>query len=404
MVMRVTEMLKFNTVQNNLSTVQNDYNAVMEKMASMKEINKPSDDPIGMSMVMNYRKSQASVESYQDNIAYANAWISATESALSSVDDLLVNARELALSQATGTATEETRQYAAESVQQIIEELQSLANTQFGDRFIFAGTEAGAAPFTGGGSSESSIAEPVQVSKNAFSGTIEASGEYTGSANKTYVIKIVGEGATPGTYEYCVSEDGGREWNTEVHDDLTAGSTITVGTDGVQLTFSDITDTPETGDIFYVDAFATGYYAGNGEELSAEIGQGISFDYSVSGAAAFTGAETGNVDIFAVLNDLKDALLDNDSNAISDLLDDLEDGSVQINTNIAKCGTRMNRLEIAQNNLTDLDLKLTELISNREDADITELVTEFSMKEVILQASYQMASTIGDISILNFLK
>ena len=64
----------------------------------------------------------------------------------------------------------------------------------------------------------------------------------------------------------------------------------------------------------------------------------------------------------------------------------------------------MNRLEIATENLSSLDLKITELLSGKEDVDITELVTELSMKELTLQASYQMAAKIGSISLLNFLK
>jgi len=404
MSMRVTEMMKFNTMTANLSTLQSEYTSLMEKMATQKAINKPSDDPLGMSLIMNYRSSQAAVEKYQSNIESANAWITVTESTLNSVNDLIVHAREIALSQATGTATAETRSYNAETVNQLIEELQSLANTKYGGSYIFSGTKTKTLPFVTEGSSLSRLSEPYQAKGNSFNGVLEVSGNYSGDANKTYVVKVVGEASTPGYYEYEVSEDGGHTWFSDSLDNLTVGTAVNIGNEGVQLTMTAITDPPEAGDIMYVDAFAPGYYEGNGEKLALAIGKGVSFEYSISGEEVFTAAGGGTVDLFDSLTSLKEALQSNDPDAISAELDRLEASTIQINKNVARCGTQMNRLEIATDNLSNLKLKITELLSSKEDVDITELVTELSMKEITLQASYQMASTIGNISLLEFLK
>jgi len=94
----------------------------------------------------------------------------------------------------------------------------------------------------------------------------------------------------------------------------------------------------------------------------------------------------------------------NDQEGIQTQIGILEDAQNQIVLNVSKCGTRMNRLEIAKSNLSDLDLKITELTSNIEDADLTKLVTQFTMKETSLNACYSMASEIANTSILNFLK
>lgn len=404
MSMRVTEMMKFNTMTASLSNLQNEYTSLMEKMATQKAINKPSDDPLGMSLIMNYRSSQAAVESYQGNIENANAWITVTESTLNSVHDLIVHAREIALSQATGTATAETRSYNAETVAQLIEELQSLANTQYGGSYIFSGTKTDRPPFIAEGSSVSRFSEPYQAEGNSFNGALEVSGSYIGDANTTYVVKIAGEASTPGYYEYEVSEDGGRTWLAGPFDDLTVGTAISIGNKGVQLTMTGITDSPQAGDIIYIDAFAPGYYEGNGEKLTLAIGKGVSFEYSTSGEEVFTAAGRGEVDLFETLTSLKEALQNNEPDAISAELSRLETATIQVNKNIARCGTQMNRLEIATENLSSLELKITELLSGKEDVDITELVTELSMKELTLQASYQMAAKIGSISLLNFLK
>jgi len=220
---------------------------------------------------------------------------------------------------------------------------------------------------------------------NTFDGGVTASGTYSGSENKTYAVKIVDAGS------YKVSGDGGKTWGS-LKTDL-AGGTITLG-DGIDLTFTAGTNPLTANDIFYVNASPPGYYNGNGEEFSIEIGKGTFFDYSISGESVFTDPDNveEKVDIFTVLNDLKSSLEANEPGDIAVQLDNLGKASGQVNENIARCGTRMNRLEIAENNMADLDFNLTKLISNTEDVDISEIATELAMKEIVLKASYAMAS------------
>jgi flagellar hook-associated protein 3 FlgL len=491
MAIRVSENMKYNTMVNNLFRVQDSYNVVMEKMASQKKINRPSDDPIGMSRILSLRKSMASVEQYRRNINSCNSWIEITESKLSSVDDLLANAQEIAIAQSTATASAETRSISAATVQQIIDEMLSLANSKYGDRYLFSGTRMDEAPFsssctdssrignfvaaegnafdgdvtasgtysgdpyvvrivTGGslgeatyevsddGGSTWSLPATVPASGtvslpggldltfhdngtnhlaagdtfslrtvesaegNAFDGDVTASGTYSGSVNKTYVVKIIDSGAF-GVATYQVSNDGGKNWSST--DTIPGDGTIhDLGGDGIDLTFTAGSIDLTANDIFYVNAYAPGYYNGNGEELSVEIGKDTSFDYSISGESVFTDNGGVNVDIFKVLNDLKSSLEANDPDGIAAQLDNLQEASGQVNENIARCGARMNRLEIAENNMADLDFNLTKLISNTEDADISEIATELAMKEIALKASYAMASKIESFTILDFLK
>lgn len=496
MAIRVSENMKFNTMVNNLFRVQDSHNVLMEKMATQKKINRPSDDPIGMSRVLSLRKSKASVEQYRRNINSGNSWIEITESKLSSADELLIKAKEIAIAQSTATASAETRSISAVAVQQIIDEMLSLANSKYGDRYLFSGTRMDDAPFSSSYTDSSRIGNFVAPEGNAFDGdvtaggtysgdpyvvrivtggalgeatyevsddggstwglpatvpasgtislpggldftfhdngtdplaagdtfslrTVEAadgntfdggvtaSGTYSGSENKTYAVKIVDSGAF-GVATYRVSSDGGKNWSppsTSLPNTIPVGGIIpNLGGDGIDLTFTAGTTDLTANDIFYVTAYPPGYYNGNGEEFSVEIGKGTSFDYSISGESVFTDNGGGNVDIFKVLNDLKDSLEANDPDGIAAQLDNLGKASGQVNENIARCGTRMNRLEMAENNMADLDFNLTKLISNTEDVDITEIATELAMKEIVLKASYAMASKIGNLTILNFLK
>ena len=409
MTMRVTEMMKFNTMNSHLTNVQVRYGEILEKMASQRNINKISDDPSGVAMIMNYKKDQSALRGYQGAIENAEAWITMTESQLTSANDTLVKAREIALSQGTGTATEETRQYAAEQVSQLIEQFQSVANSQYADRYLFSGTQTATRPFAAVPADDPWLSEPLQARDNAFEGVLEVTGTYSGEENRSYVVRILSEHGD-NNYTWAVSSDGGRTWGDESDEEpLVAGSSITIDAgpgpgQEMRLAFNTITASPEAGDIFYVNAFAEGRYQGNSDELSVEIAKDVTFEYSIAGDSVFTRTGEGTVDVLTVLNNLKDALENNDSQGILNQVEGLRQASTQVNTAIARCGTRMNRLDIAKNNLTDLDFKLTELVSNREDVDISALVTDFAMQEIVLKATYSMAAQMGNVTLMDFLR
>ncbi len=399
MVMRISDNMKFDTVINNLFSAQEKYNDLMEKVASEKTINRPSDDPLGLSIVMKYRESQSAVVSYQCNVDTATGWINMSESKLSAVDDLLINAREIAVAQSNATMTAESRETSAVMVQQIIDELSSIANSKYGNNYLFAGTKMDGVPFSSSSRGATAIGTATAAADNTFDGTVASGGTYTGSVNKTYVVKIVTGGAFADA-EYKVSSDGGKTWSA-TNDDLDTG-TITIG-EGIDLTFTAGAVDLAVNDVFYVNGFTDGYYNGNGEELSVEIGKDTTLSYSISGEDIFTDKGDGTVDIFEALNDLKTALENNSPTDIAAQIDNLKAGSEQVNKCIAKCGILINRLEFTDSSLTDLDYGLTELISKIEDVDITEIITKFSMQEIVLEATYTMASKVGNISILNFI-
>jgi flagellar hook-associated protein 3 FlgL len=293
----------------------------------------------------------------------------------------------------------------AQNVQLLIDDMGSLANAMMGDRYLFSGSREDVAPF-----STVPLAATIEAASaadgNAFGGGVGSSGAYTGSTNKTYVIKItdVTAGNLLGQAEYQFSSDGGKTWNgTDLL--LPAGGSVNLG-DGVTLTFSDPGGTGlGVNDIFHVNAIAPGYYRGNDANRSMPIGRGgASVDYNVAGSEAFTAAGSDGVDIFQTLTDLRDALNSNDVQGITAQLDSLKNAQNQITLNQSISGSKANNLEVAKNNLEEVDMQLDSLLSQTQDADLAELATKLSMKEIALQASYNIASRVGNTTILDFLK
>jgi flagellar hook-associated protein 3 FlgL len=398
MITRVADQMKFDLLNNSISSIQNDYNELMVEMSTQKKVNEPSDDPVGMGKILDYRSAKAQISYYQKNVDNSNSWLSTTESNLSSVNDILNQVKETAIAQSTATANASTRQVAADSLQPLIDQVLSLANAKFGNSYIFSGTRTYAdtdtEPFSATAQG-ARIDAPVIASGDAYTGTVslDAGASYTGTTNNTYVVKIVTGELPLNTTTYQVSSDGGKTWGA-VNTDLSG--TVDLG-DGVKVDFTGGGGTFAANDIFSVRAYAPGYYNGNGEERSSEVGTGVTVNYSITGEEAFK-------DIFQTLNNLKTALQNNDATGIANQLNPLTEAQDQINRYIGQCGTRTNSLTISSSTLSDMDTRITGLTSNIEDADLAKLSTDYQYKQVALEACYKMASDLTSISILNFIR
>jgi flagellar hook-associated protein 3 FlgL len=401
MITRVADQMKFNLLNNSISNIQNENNELMIKLSTQKQVNKPSDDPIGMGKILDYRTVKAQISNYQKNVDSSKSWLSTTESNLSSVNDILNQVKEMAISQSTATASASTRQTAADALQPLIDQIRSAANAKLGNSYIFSGSRTDTEPFAATAQA-ARIDAPVKASGDAYAGSVslDASAAYTGTTNNTYVLKIVTGGLPLGATPYQVSSDGGKTWGA-VSTDLSG--IVDLG-DGVKLNFTGGAGTFAANDVFYAHASAPGYYNGDGQELGSEVGKGVTINYGTTGEAAFTSQGQGTVDIFQMLNDLKTALLNNDSTAIANQLDPLNKAQDQINRYVAQCGTRTNSLDTSSSTLADMDTRVTGLTSNIEDADVAKLITEYQNKQVALQASYKMAADLSSNSILNFIR
>jgi flagellar hook-associated protein 3 FlgL len=398
MITRVTNQMMTNLLNNSMSTADSQYTNTIGELSSGKQVNSPSDNPIGFGQILNYRSGLAQISNYQNNISSNNSWLSATESALTQVNDILTNIQTTAVSQGSATATASTRLDAADSLQQQIEQIMSLANSQYDNRYIFSGTSTNTAPFsaTARATAEYTV---TPASGNTYGGTVDTSGgTYTG-ANNTYIIKIVTPG-TLGTATYEVSSDGGKTWGSS--QTMPANGNITTIGNGINLTFP--SGTFAANDRFTVNAYAAGYYNGNNGELSNEVNNGVKSNYNIAGQDAFTNQGDGTVDIFSMLTNLQTALQNNDTTGITNSLDDLTNAGEQITRYIAQCGTRENSLTAAGNVLTDMKTQLTTDDSNIENADMATLETNFQQQQLTLEAIYKTASEVEGMSILNFLQ
>jgi flagellar hook-associated protein 3 FlgL len=394
--MRITENMRFNAMIGNLFSNLALNNDLTEKISSQKKVNRASDDPLGATKIVTIRQSRVAIEQYTKNINSCQTWLSAAESTLSGVYDLLKTVDGIVVG-VVGTEAS-TRQIAADNIQSIIDSMRSLANTKWGDQYLFSGSREDVEPFAADPSLSPTIEAAQAAQCNTFAGDVESSGTYTGDTNKTYAMKITTAGVF-GVAKYQISTDGGRTWGSET---LSGSSIVDLG-DGVSFTFNDYGGTKAFGqnDIFYVNANAPGYYQGNDVNLSMTINRNTVFAYTISGAEAFT--EAGGVDVFKTLNALKEALINDDDDEISAQQINIASAKEQILLCQSLCGMKTNHLDVAKNNLAHFDETLNDLLSEAQDADVTELAAKLLISETALKASYSMAAKIGELSILDYL-
>ena len=495
MINRVTENIKYNMITNNLMTTVSKYGDLMEKLSTQKNINRPSDNPVGMNDVLDFRTAITAIAQYQTNITDADIWLKMTDTNLSGLYKVMENAKMIAITESSAGADPQTRQASVQAVSALIDEALTLLNAKSGENYIFGGSQTDRPPF-------SATVRPPAVgaawaaTTNAFNGTVASGGAYTGTENKSYAVRIV-EGGALDASTYQVSADGGKTWGVTQTD---LSIPISLG-DGLTMTFAAGTENLAAGDLFTVRGSIGGYYSGNDDSLNAVIGKDNRFAYNITGTElatasngpaaaasvvgagpgltdngtilltrggsagswALTGHENypdmvitsqtatsvtidadndgtdditidlsgnwsagntvafditagtppsvgpvnvtgpGTVDLLTTLYALKEALENNDQDAIAALVDDVTVAQTQVLQAQTRAGMKMNSLKLTSSNHDAINLQITNMLADIENADLTKLITEFQMKQIAMQASYSMASQIGKMTIMDYL-
>lgn len=115
-----------------------------EQMSTGRILNRPSDSPTDTTSAMRIRSSMADVKQYGRNADDGNGWLSEIDSALTSFNDQVLRARDLALQGANeGVMGPTARAALAAEVDQIRGGLIDTANANYLGRPVFGGVTAG---------------------------------------------------------------------------------------------------------------------------------------------------------------------------------------------------------------------------------------------------------------------
>jgi flagellar hook-associated protein 3 FlgL len=122
-------------------------------------------------------------------------------------------------------------------------------------------------------------------------------------------------------------------------------------------------------------------------------------------AAEGNSLRTEGKSIFDTLIRMLGALSDSETaqSRMGEIIDDLSvtlDGNLNC---VATIGGRTNRLDMARDRAEQSELFLIGLISENEDVDIAEAVSQIAMQEAIFRASLNVAARVVQPTLLDFL-
>ncbi|MBU1318662.1 MAG: flagellar hook-associated protein FlgL [candidate division Zixibacteria bacterium] len=137
--MRVTNQMISDQVVRNLGQNINRFMKLENMMSTGRRINNPSDDPIGTVRDLGYRSKIAQYDQFAKNISHAKTWLSHVDLALSEMNDLLISAKEIAVSLANDSFDANAREAAANEIESIFEQILQAGNAKLDSRYLFSG-------------------------------------------------------------------------------------------------------------------------------------------------------------------------------------------------------------------------------------------------------------------------
>jgi len=148
-----------------------------------KRINKLSDDPVGLTQVLNFKSGTKFLENINTNAENGKTWLSTAETAVSSTEDLTLEMKTLALKMKNDSVNADQRKDAINQVNAALSELVNLGNTQIRGEYIFSGNRTDIQPID-----SDSLEDPEKVvykgDKNPYRVKV--------SANDTMAVGQVG--------------------------------------------------------------------------------------------------------------------------------------------------------------------------------------------------------------------
>ncbi len=115
----------------------------LERLSTLRRINRLSDDPNGVAAGVNIKDRIASNQQFQKNIEFSKGMLERSETALAGMQENLMRLKELGIGMANDTNDHTSRLAASEEVREILKELVQLGNTTFNNRYIFSGFRSG---------------------------------------------------------------------------------------------------------------------------------------------------------------------------------------------------------------------------------------------------------------------
>jgi flagellar hook-associated protein 3 FlgL len=389
-----------NNIYNNVNYALHLHGEAMtrlqEQASTGSRINRVSDDPSAAYRVLGLNIQERSLENYADNLSEVVSLLDLSSTAIEEIASALTETQVRLTQIANGIYSEEARERAAAGINDILEQIVSLANTKHMGQYLFGGGNTASAPYlaerTNGeittvtyqGSYEN---RNIEVAPGVRSSALYVGDDVFRSDARGELIFLGDSGAKAGTGTSTVRGDtwltvtgSAGNYNLSIDDGLT-----TFNTNGTDTNLAVTNST--TGEILYVDT--TG----------------------ITGATVDLVRAPGTYDIFNTLVSIRD-MLQNEKELSGAQVRELQDSALisleEIRGLIVQAevsvGSRVGFLENLKDSLKNLKYDAEDETTRLLEADIAEIAIDLSRRQLLYQMSLSVAGKLMSLSLLDFLR
>lgn len=374
---------------------------LQEKAATGQDINRTSDNPIDANRVLDLRSQKRDLEQYISTLDESISIFELSSSVTQSLSEQLAQARESLTSVLSGVMNglenASVRSALADDINNILEQVVTLGNTQRLGRHLFAGEDTDNPPYAvvrdaNGDITQVNYQGSYQNRKVEVAPGVEMDTTIVGAdlfvADERQAPQFMGTtGITAGSGTSSVRGDvwltvaaNGPNWDLSI-DGGTTVVTVAPGSTNVPIVHA------STGEVLYVDVPAAGVSAGEERVLVP-----------------------GTYDMFNILINTRDMLKSQDKmtatqwhNIMEEMVTSLRDVDEKVTRAFPVLGGKVGTLNNFRTSIDDIKFNTEEEISRLQDADIAKVALDLSRYELLYQMSLEAASTMFDMNLLNYL-
>lgn len=247
-------------------------------------------------------------------------------------------------------------------------------------------------------------------------GLTKAEGVFTSDVT----VRIDAATTLQSNISYSYSLDGGVSWtggNVKTADGTTSNAVLSIPGGTLTIHSNGGLNALASGAQFLVrpDSAAINFQIQENEyvrvnDVGKDIFGGVYQAPGASGASPvfnansmLTGSNSSSTqNLFETMGNLVAFLETNNQNGVQECLASLNMSQKHLLTKTADVGGRENRLSVADNVLSSLEMNENQRISHIEDVDIGELMTKLSQQQIVYEAVLKSSSMIMKMNLLNY--
>ncbi|ATJ84678.1 flagellar hook-associated protein FlgL [Halomonas beimenensis] len=412
--MRISTVTMFEQSVTSLNRQQGDFLKVSEQIASGRRVVNPSDDPQAASRAVGVDQARAVTQQFADSRVSARNSLSQAESVLNSVSDAVTRAKTLMVQASSDTLSDVDRESVASELRGVYEALLGQANATDGNgRYLFGGYQDSSAPFVKDAAGEvqyvgdtnvrrqridasrlmdvSDHGEAIFQSVPSGAGYVtEADAANAGSVTfkgpevidsgdagygERYRVSFDEDAAGDPTFSVEVYDEAGGTWNaTALTEEAYNPEVTVVSVGGLKLTLE---GEPAVGDSITM---------GPADEMNTDLFR--TFEKAIAALETPNATESDRA---------------SQRNTLSSVMRELDNGLDNVLTVRASMGARLNELDVVDSVGGNRLLNYEQTLSDLVDLDYAEAISEYSLRQVGMQAAQKTFADMKGMSLFQFL-